>query len=152
MVNTLKTWWQRLESLPLGKWLFSKTVGLLIPYTGTISPSVVEVRRAYAKVLLRDRRGVRNHLDSIHALALANLGEFTTGLALHFSLNNKQRAILVNLNTSYLKKARGPITAIAHMNIKNNAAVAEGVHEVEAQLFDQHDILVSQVKALWKVS
>lgn len=147
MVNTFKTWWRRLATLPLGKWLFSKALALLIPYTGTISPYVLEVRPGYAKVRLADRRLVRNHLSSIHALALANLGELTTGLALHFALKDNQRAILTNLNAEYHKKARGPITAIAQ--IKNADQTLVGPIHVEAQLFDQNLVLVTTIKALW---
>ena len=93
MVNKLKTWWERLATLPLGKWLFSKALALLIPYTGTISPLVLEITPGFAKVHMAQRRRIFNHLDSIHALALGNLGELTTGLALHFAIKDNQRAI-----------------------------------------------------------
>lgn len=150
MVNTFKTWWRRLATLPLGKWLFSKALALLIPYTGTISPYVIEVSPGYAKVRMSDKRLVRNHLSSIHALALANLGELTTGLALHFALKDSQRAILTSLNAEYHKKARGPITAIAQIN--NPSQALKGSIQVEAQLFDQNLVLVTSIKALWLVS
>jgi len=150
MVNKFKTWWHRLATLPLGKWLFSKALALLIPYTGTISPYVLEVSPGYAKVRMSDRRLVRNHLSSIHALSLANLGELTTGLALHFALKDTQRAILTNLNCEYHKKARGPITAIAHLKNPDQALV--GPIQVQAQLFDQNQVLVSSIRAVWLAS
>ena len=61
------------------------------------------------------RRAVRNHLKSIHAIALANLGEFTTGLSLISLLDNKSNAILTKIEVVYLKKARG--TLVSESNI-----------------------------------
>jgi acyl-coenzyme A thioesterase PaaI-like protein len=146
MIMTLKNWWRRLARLPLGKWLFSKAIGLLIPYTNTISPLVLELSPGYAKVLIKDRRALRNHLRSLHAIALANVGEFSTGLALHCALNNDQRAILTNLTIDYHKKARGPIIAVARLK---NTHTLVGPIAVDAQLFDEKDILVCSIKATW---
>lgn len=147
-MNTLKTWWLRLANLPLGKWIFSKVVGLLIPYTGTISPLVDEVRPGFARVILRDRRRVRNHLHSIHAVALVNLGEFTTGLATHFAMNSDDRAILTNISVEYLKKARGVITATATVE---HEGTIQGPVTVKASLVDDEKILVATVYATWLV-
>ena len=101
MVNALKIWWTRLSKLPGGGWLFGKLIGYLIPYTGSVSPHVFQVIPGKAIVGIKDRRRYRNHLGSIHAIALSNLGEFTTGLALHFSMDPKSRAILTKLQTNF---------------------------------------------------
>lgn len=147
MVQTLKTWWTRLARTAFGRWFFSRIMGFLIPYTGSVRPLILAVEPGFAQVCIRDRRGVRNHLKSIHAIAIANLGEVTTGLALHFTLPNEARAILTNLSVTYLKKARGTITATTQFSEQ----VSVGPMPIEARLVDEQGDVVATVNAIWLV-
>src|SRR5690242_2374575 len=74
--------WRRLQHVPGGRRLFDRLLGIAIPYTGALGAEVVSLSNGHARVRLRERRGVRNHLHSIHAIALANLAELTGNLAL----------------------------------------------------------------------
>jgi len=111
--NFVRLAWDKLHALPGGTRAFSRLVGMAAPYTSTIHAHVVSVEKGRAEVTMNDRKGVRNHIDCIHAVALANLVELTGNTALAYSLPDDARFIVAKMNVEYIAKARGPIRAIA---------------------------------------
>lgn len=103
--------WKRARGSSLGRWLFSRAIGRFAPYTGTIGARIEALEPGRAEVTMRDRKAIRNHLNSIHAVALANLTELTGSLSIIASMHSKTRMIPVRLETEYVKKARGTVTA-----------------------------------------
>jgi len=148
--NPVRELWDRLSVVPGGRTLFSKAIGFVAPYTGTIRPHVAELREGYSRVQMEDRRRVRNHLNSIHAMALTNLGEVASGLAVVYSLPDHLRGILTGFEIDYEKKARGTLTAEADLALPD---VEEGEQELEVPVTTRdtdHDI-VTRATARWLI-
>jgi acyl-coenzyme A thioesterase PaaI-like protein len=123
--NLLRQAWDLLSGVPGGKVVFSRLVGRLAPYTGTIHATVTVLRAGYAEVQMHDRRAVRNHLNSIHAVALANLAELAGNVALAYSLPDDARFIVSGMQIEYTKKARGTITAVGEPPVPRTSARAQ---------------------------
>ncbi|MFG0318962.1 MAG: DUF4442 domain-containing protein [Planctomycetota bacterium JB042] len=142
--------WRRLESKPLGAWLFSRRLAAMVPYSGTIVPRVVRLEEGLARVRMHDRRAIRNHLDSVHAAALMNLGELASGLALLSALPDERRAILVRFRTEFTKKGRGTLEAEGTIPADVDLGRADEV-EVVAVVRDGAGDEVARVRADWKL-
>ena len=117
--------WNRAKGSSLGRWLFSRGVGKFAPYTGTIGARIETLEPGRAEVTMRDRKAIRNHLNSIHAVALANLTELSGSLSIIASMHPNTRMIPVRLETEYLKKARGTVTAEGSCEIPEPAFEGE---------------------------
>ena len=143
--------WKRLAPLPFGKRIFSWAVGRTAPYTGTVRGVYTDVRPGYARVELADRRAVRNHLASIHAVALVNLAEMTSGVALMTALPPGVRGIVTGLSISYLKKARGRLVCETHA--QPPLTIPESMsHDAEASITDAQGHIVAQATVHWRLS
>ena len=141
--------WQTLSRVPGGKRVFSRLVGTIAPYSGTIGARVTRLEPGFAQVTLSDRRAVRNHLNSIHAVALVNLAEVTTGLAVMTGLPDDARGILKGLEISYLKKARGTLTAECRCDLPATSERKE--YPIMGLLKNESGEIVAEATARWLI-
>jgi acyl-coenzyme A thioesterase PaaI-like protein len=133
--------WQRASRIPGGRLIFSRVLGLAIPYTGSIGAEVIALEPGYSKVQIDERRGLRNHLNSIHAIALANLAELTGNLALVCALPDDARFIVTKFTIEYAKKARGRIIAECRCEPPSSSERRE--YAIEVALRDTKDAVVA---------
>ena len=134
---------------PGGKRLFSQVLARMVPYTGTVGATVLRLEPGRCQVELTDRRGIRNHLGSIHAVALMNVGEMASGLSLVAGLPESARAILVKFQIEFKKKARGRLLSECSCEIPPSDKPIDV--ELVSKITDEAGHVVAEVHALWKV-
>jgi acyl-coenzyme A thioesterase PaaI-like protein len=140
-------WWKRLSRVPFGRAIFSRMIGRIAPYTGSVGARVETLSPGHSVWTMRDRRRVRNHLRSVHAVALVNLAEVTSGTAMLTALPPGIRGIVTGLSIQYLKKARGTLTAECRCQVPS--INGETRYDVRAEVRDESGDVVAVATVNW---
>ena len=141
--------WNTLYPKPGGRWLFNRLLAWKVPYSASINADVLLLQAGHCQTRLPDRRKVRNHVDSIHAIALVNLGEMTSGLALLSGLQANARGIVVSITTDYFKKARGTLSAQCRCDIPRVSGDMD--YRVTTDIHDRAGACVARTTTTWRL-
>lgn len=102
------------SKVPLvGDRLFSFAFSQVAPYFWTIRPRFTVIEPNHAEVVIRKRRGVQNHIGTVHAIALCNGLEAAMGALAEATIPSNKRWIPKGMDISYTAKATSDITCIA---------------------------------------
>ena len=110
--------WRTTTTLPVvgasvGKRVFSLAFAQKAPYFATIRPRFTVVEPNRAELVIPKRRGVHNHLGTVHAIALCNGLEAAMGALAEVSIPADKRWIPKGMEVAYTAKATSDITCIA---------------------------------------
>jgi acyl-coenzyme A thioesterase PaaI-like protein len=106
--------WRRCTSIPLvGARVFSFAFAQKAPYFSSVRPRFTVIEANHAELVIPDRRGVHNHLGTVHAIALCNGLEAAMGALAEASISPTRRWIPKGMTVSYTAKAVDDITCIA---------------------------------------
>lgn len=141
--------WRRLAPFPGGRWLFTRLLARRVPYSASVRPRIAALEPGYARVTLPDHRGIRNHLGSIHAVALVNVAELASGLAMITALPPGIRGIVTRISVDYLKKARGRLVAEARCSPPPVAEPEE--HDFVSEVRDAAGDVVARATVRWRL-
>jgi acyl-coenzyme A thioesterase PaaI-like protein len=141
--------WSRLRPLPGGTWLFSRIFSWRVPYSGSVRPHIRVLTPGHAEVEIRDRRANRQHLGSVHAIALLNVAEQASGLALLTDLPEGVRGIVTQISMQYVKKARGVIRAVC--DVAAPPVDGDIEYDVTADCLDVSGDVVARATVRWRL-
>jgi len=103
------------------------TMPTAVPMVGTLGMEYLELSPDHAVVRLPDDARWHNHVGGLHAGAMFTLAETASGaivLANYGEMLGEVTPLAVEATIRYLKVARGPVTATAHMASKADAVIA----------------------------
>lgn len=147
--SQLTALWRTLRPLPGGRWLFARLFARAVPYSASTRPTVLVLEPGHAEVSIPDRRANRQHLGSVHAIALLNVAEMASGLAMTAALPSHVRGIVREIRMEYLKKARGTITAVSRVTVPDVAGDLD--FDVTADCLDPSGAVVARATIRWRL-
>jgi acyl-coenzyme A thioesterase PaaI-like protein len=112
-MSTVMDLYTRVSRLPQGRRIFSLLFSQKAPYFATVRPRFVELRPNYAELSIRKRRGVQNHIGTVHVIAICNGLEAAMGALAEASVPAGKRWIPKGMEVDYTAKATSDITCIA---------------------------------------
>lgn len=139
---------RNLVEIPGGKAILNRMIGITAPFSGKIGAQVNEVAEGSITCTLPDRRGVRNHVGSIHAGALATFADTVAALTVLYTLPKGSKPVNVNLDIHYKRIAKGPITGEAQWSLPD---AGDTKLEVPVILKDQSGTVVAEAMTYWKL-
>lgn len=108
--------WRTLGRLPGGHWLFSRLVCFKAPYFRSIRPRVTQMQPGRAEVVIRQRRALKNHIGTVHAIACCNACEMAMGMLAEATIPDHLRWLPKGMTVAYRKIARGELRAVADLD------------------------------------
>lgn len=141
--------WRRLQPFPGGEWLFARLFAYTVPYSGSTRPRIRILEPGHAEVEIPDRRANRQHLGSVHAIALMNVAEMASGLAMMAGLPDTVRGIVTSLSMTYHKKARGTIRAVSRVTVPT--VTEDRDFDVTAECVDREGTVVATATVRWRL-
>ena len=140
--------------------LLSRILSFAVPFNSPHRLRIMEMGEGYAKVRLPFIRSNRNHVNSVHACALATLCEFTSGISVMTLLSSdKYRIVLKSLQMEYQYRGRGDVFCEYRLDpqafIKDHVDSLESglslLYETVAKVRDMEGNIICTGQAVWQI-
>lgn len=157
MINQLI---KKAQRSPFRLWLLNIILWWKIPFNLPHRIKIIKIEEEAITMLLPFRKRNKNHINSMHACALATICEYITGITLAKVIDpEKYRFILQKLEMSYKYQAKKDV--IARMEIPSGWIMDEVlvplrsaesvIKEFKAELFDTDHNLICIGSSNWQI-
>ena len=103
--------------------VISKIFGKVVPYVGTSGLLYEELTPERVVVSIKNQRKVQNHINNVHAAAMALLAETATGFIVGMNLPDDKLPLIKTLKVSYYKRTQGDMRAVATLTPEDIARI-----------------------------
>ncbi len=87
-----------------------------VRYAGLSGIRIEEWNSSNAKVSIKNRWRVQNHIGGVHACAMSLLAETATGIVFGRNVPDSHIPLIQSMKVSYLKRSTGDLTAVAFLS------------------------------------
>ena len=144
----------RINALPdsVGIPALSLTLGRAVKFAGTAGVRVEKLTDYEAVVTLKNRKKVQNHIGSIHAAAMALVGESATGFLVGMSVPDDRVPVIKTMKIDYVKRCSGDLKAVAKLSVEDVQRILreeKGEVRVPVTITDSKNVEPVECEYIW---
>lgn len=130
----------------------SLTLGRAVKFAGTAGVRVEKLTDYEAVVTLKNRKKVQNHIGSIHAAAMALVGESATGFLVGMSVPDDRIPVIKTMKIDYVKRCSGDLKAVAKLSVEDVQRILreeKGEVRVPVTITDSKNVEPVECEYIW---
>ena len=118
MSNRFSRFVSKINSAPIfmQSYLLTKLFSTHVKFAGTTGVKLESVNNNHAKLVLKNRKKIQNHIGGIHAIAAGVLAESATGIAFGMNVPDTKVPLLKSLTIHFKRRMQGDLSAYATMS------------------------------------
>lgn len=126
--------------------------GRTVPFTGTAGIRIERLDHGQCVISLPNRRRVRNHIGSVHAIASLLIAESATGFLVGMNVPDDRVPVIKRVAADYVKRAGGDMRVVASLTDEQIALIRDtekGETPVQVEIHDGEGREPILIEMIW---